>query len=362
MQPRRPGFRNGCPAPSAPDRVPEVTTEREGQVKTEYIRELDGVRAISILLVLATHLLPVGPSDWRLNHATGLMGMSLFFCLSGFLITRFLYAAPDRISDFMSRRVARIVPLMALYGFIVAVLWHGSWASYGAALGFFLNYADPLIMKGLSHLWSLCVEMHFYVGIALAVLAFGRRAFWLVPVVALVVLGLRIEAGAYDSIRTHHRVDEILTGSLLALFWLHQDRPDLSRLKPWIGRSFWIVLPLWLLSSHETGGWLNYLRPWFAMLLVGSVICMEEGQLRATLRIAPLAYIAKISYALYVWHPMTALGWMGEGSKETLYFVKRPISFAATFLLAHLSTHTFERYFTGLAKSRSLKKPAAAQP
>ena len=49
---------------------------------------LDGLRAISILLVLAAHMVPVGPSVLGLNYTVGAMGMSLFFALSGFLDSR----------------------------------------------------------------------------------------------------------------------------------------------------------------------------------------------------------------------------------------------------------------------------------
>lgn len=51
---------------------------------------LDGWRGISILLVLACHLLPLGPKPWQMNSAAGVMGMAIFFTLSGFLITSFL--------------------------------------------------------------------------------------------------------------------------------------------------------------------------------------------------------------------------------------------------------------------------------
>lgn len=84
---------------------PPATAPRD-----EHLAVLDGWRGISILLVLATHLLPLGPKAWRLNEMTGPMGMALFFTLSGFLITRFLQRDAGLI-DFLSRRLFRIVPL-----------------------------------------------------------------------------------------------------------------------------------------------------------------------------------------------------------------------------------------------------------
>src|SRR3954470_3931626 len=73
-------------------------------------RVLDGWRGISILLVLATHFLPLGPKAWNLNVTTGPLGMTLFFCLSGFLITNFLLRNSS-VVDFLIRRLCRILPL-----------------------------------------------------------------------------------------------------------------------------------------------------------------------------------------------------------------------------------------------------------
>lgn len=327
----------------------ETDTAVGKPAQQSYIPELDGVRAISILLVLAAHMLPVGPSYLQLNAASGLMGMSLFFCLSGFLITRFLHDSP-RIGDFLIRRIARIVPLLVLYAFIVAILIFGRWDTFAGVVSFVLNYSDNLFVAGVGHLWSICVEMHFYLLIALAVSVFGRRGFWLVPLAALVVLALRLEAHAYANIRTHLRIDEILSGSLLALFWINR-----ARLPSWIGavlaRSFLPVLLLWMLSSHVIGGPLNYFRPYFSACLVGSLLCMPDGVARHLCRGRLLKYIAAISYALYIWHPLTILGWMDDGSRWTVYLFKRPLSFILTFVLAHASTHTIERYFMRLARS-----------
>jgi peptidoglycan/LPS O-acetylase OafA/YrhL len=53
--------------------------------------------------------------------------------------------------------------------------------------------------------------------------------------------------------------------------------------------------------------------------------------------------VGAISYALYVIHPLTFQGWMNEGSPYNRYLFKRPISFALTFAVAHLSTFYWER-------------------
>ncbi len=86
--------------------------------ETPYIKSLDGVRAASILLVLAAHMLPLSPIVPDTNEMAGKWGMALFFCLSGYLITSMLYRKPD-VFPFMIKRVLRIAPAMWLYiGFV----------------------------------------------------------------------------------------------------------------------------------------------------------------------------------------------------------------------------------------------------
>ncbi len=329
------------------------------QAKISYLSELDGIRAFSILFVLAGHMLPVGPSQWQLNAVVGTTGMGLFFCLSGFLITRFLYERPE-IGVFLSRRIARILPLLVVYAFIFAVLIQKDWSMFLAAVFFYINYIDSILILGSNHLWSLCLEFHFYLSIGIAIWLFGKKGFWLVPIVALIVIALRIDAQAYISFRTHIRVDEILVGSMLALIWLNQSNRYAKIAISIFEKGFFVFALLLAIASHPEAGDINYLRPYFAMGVLGGAIFMKEGFVKKIFRLPILAYIAAISYALYVWHPMTVLGWFGEGSKIEIYFLKRPISFALTLALAHFSTHTFEKYFTDLArkKTSSGKKPA----
>ena len=71
---------------------------------------LDGWRAISILLVLGSRLLPLGPSSLELNSLAGAAGMAIFFCLSGFLIVTFLYQGMP-VPEFLRKRIPHVVPL-----------------------------------------------------------------------------------------------------------------------------------------------------------------------------------------------------------------------------------------------------------
>ena len=241
-----------------------------------HIAALDGVRAASIILVVLTHTAPLGPKALRLNEMTGLMGMSLFFCLSGFLIVSILYRNTDVVT-FLVRRVLRIVPAVLLYLVLVALIFGLSWRGFAECIFCVANYffegraGNP---APLSHLWSLSVEMHFYLAIALLALVMGRRCVWLVPPAALVITGLRIEAGALANINTHLRVDEILSGGTLALVSIHYGDRIRAFLTP--GKRTWgmilLATVLWAISCHFWAQEVMYLRPYFAALLVGVLV------------------------------------------------------------------------------------------
>lgn len=179
---------------------------------------LDGLRAISILLVLACHLLPLGPKGLQLNETAGPMGMSLFFALSGFLITSGLMRNPD-IHQFMLRRLARILPLAYAYTIIVFVIFSFDPRALLWTNLFAVNYLTQYLNALNGHFWSLCVEMQFYLAIALVVLVAGRKGLWVVWPACLAITLLRVNAGAYIALETHLRVDEILSGACVATLY-----------------------------------------------------------------------------------------------------------------------------------------------
>ncbi|HMC16023.1 MAG TPA: acyltransferase, partial [Albitalea sp.] len=157
--------------------------------KRDRLSVLDGWRGVSILLVLACHLLPLGPKPWQLNDTAGPMGMALFFTLSGFLITRFLLQH-DSVVDFLIRRFFRIVPLAWAY-MLVTLFLYGS-DHYASHLLFYVNGVPDQFMPSGGHLWSLCVEMQFYVSVALIVAVLGKRGLYLLPLACLAVTANRI--------------------------------------------------------------------------------------------------------------------------------------------------------------------------
>lgn len=322
----------------------------------QRISALDGIRAASILLVLAAHALPLGPGQWQLNAMSGLMGMSLFFSLSGFLIVTLLSRNADALTFFV-RRILRIIPAMLLYVLTMLILFGIGWRAVAENLLFVTNYfydgrGRGEIAAPMSHLWSLSVEVQFYLAIGLATLILGRRAIFLVPFALIAVTFVRIGAEAHFDIATHLRVDEILSGGTLALVWLYMRDGIQAWLKPaaiaW-GMLFVAVL-LWGLSCHVGGGWMLYARPYFSALLIGILIHTRFPVIHTLLESRLAAYIARISYALYIWHPLMLWGWMNEGTTAERYLLKRPVSLVLAFLAAHLSTFYWEERWQAFAR------------
>ena len=312
---------------------------------------LDGWRAVSILLVLACHMLPLGPKRWDLNNTAGLMGMALFFTLSGFLITSTLLRSPS-IPPFLIRRLARIVPLAWLATVVYLAIERVGFDYYWNTLGFTINYEHQYITHLTAPFWSLCVEVHFYAGVALLVGLLGLRGLLLLPLIGFAVTGLRVYYQTPVSIVTHLRVDEILAGATLALIWTD----ELGRVGRALKRILGVVpLPVWSVvycaSCHPIFGPLLYFRPYLAAALVGSTLFLP-GRLDRWLTSRPARYVAEISYALYIIHTATMTGWLGSGGTAVKY-AKRPLCFALTFGLAHLSTFYFERPWTVMGKRLS---------
>ena len=310
--------------------------KNKSEQRARSLPALDGLRAISICLVLATHLLPLGPKPLQLNWTTGAMGMSLFFILSGYLIIRTLRSST--IEEFVVKRLVRILPLAYLYLLVVFLLCGLSLHSLLFHAGFLVNYRQDQMIPVTEHLWSLCVEVHFYTFVALLAAIGGRKALVLVWPCCLAITAIRISQGAYIDVATHLRVDEILAGACVALLPVKQLRAGATPLLIWA-----LAAAAWAVSSHPDSGWLQYLRPYAAGVLLWATLSQPPNRLIAVLSGGILRYIAAISYALYIVHPLTAYGWWDEGSVWQKYLLKRPMCFAISFVAAHLSTFYWER-------------------
>jgi peptidoglycan/LPS O-acetylase OafA/YrhL len=313
---------------------------------TSRIQILDGWRALSILLVLAGHLLPLGPKSWNANWSAAATGMVLFFTLSGFLITRFLLARAD-VLDFLLRRSFRILPLAWLTIVVLTLVGGADLTTFLANFLFVANLPPPQLLEGGGHLWSLCVEMQFYVAVALLVGFFGRRGLYILPLICVAATMLRVWTGTYINIVTWLRVDEILAGATLALAYTRFGEMKWPRRLPSVTPI--ILLALLFASAHPATGALNYFRPYISAAVVGTsfFVCPPHMYRLFTSRAA--LYVAQTSYAVYVVHGVLGSTWLGTGDTLVRY-LKRPLLILTTFLAAHISTFYFEHAMIDLGK------------
>lgn len=326
------------------------------KIATPRFPALDGWRGISILLVLAGHLFPLGPKSLNLNEAIPALGMAIFFTLSGLLITTTLLHRPS-VTEFLTRRLCRIVPLAWLFTVVALFLARAPVADYVRQMLFVSNLPPFWLTQYTGHLWSLSLEMQFYAAIALVFAIFGKRGLWCIPAVCMVVTANRIEHHELLSIVTSVRVDEILAGGTLALVCngrLPMIERFLRRMNPLM------LLPFAIAASNTLFGPLDYLRPYIVASMVGSTL-FHEGRVSDALKVKWLAYIASISFALYILHPMVGWGWLGEGTKAIKY-AKRIPALAAVFWLAHLSTFYFEDFWICKGKEWGKTRPLVPLP
>ncbi|CAL78544.1 putative acyltransferase; putative membrane protein [Bradyrhizobium sp. ORS 278] len=242
--------------PNGPSAAPSATATQAGF--SPAIPSLDGIRALSVLIVVLGHsglqtLIPGG------------FGVTIFFFLSGYLITTLMLSEYQRrgtidVPSFYARRVFRLMPpllisLAIAYGLTAAGLLAGGITMKGLAaqLLYFANYYglffDPgnTVPDGTGILWSLAVEEHFYIVYPLLMtLLLGaalrpRSIGVLLGIVCLGVLAWRIHlvhAPGFFSDRTYYasdtRIDSIAYGCILALMANPARQRPLSRAPSWI--------------------------------------------------------------------------------------------------------------------------------
>jgi peptidoglycan/LPS O-acetylase OafA/YrhL len=165
---------------------------------------------------------------------------------------------------------------------------------------------------------------------------------------------------AHVVINTYYRIDEILSGCILALIYHKRLGNNLVKAPAQMLVVQMALFALFVVSSHPDGGFMNYLRPYIAAAMVGSTLLNGRTFIAHVLNNRILFYIATISYALYVVHPLLAHTWLGSGDTIVKY-LKRPLLFAAIFITAHISTFYYEKWWIAFGKTLS-RKVAGRQP
>jgi peptidoglycan/LPS O-acetylase OafA/YrhL len=343
------------------------------------IPQLDGLRALAILMVFAGHAFHI-PLLWT--------GVDLFFVLSGYLITGILLrlkeqpAAAKYFAPFYKRRARRILPPYFVFliaaGLLFSLPWARGWYWY---IFFATNVPLALGQTGaaaLMPLWSLAVEEQFYLVWPWVVLCCSRESLRKAAV-ATVVLSPLIRAAATPLFSSHlpiycltiFRADTLAAGAFLAIAqaedgnWIVRRRH--AGLYALLGAGMLLVL-LGLRPEFRTSAnsilFNSVGYSLTAIAFAGTltyVLALERGIVYEVLTCKASRYLGRISYTFYLYH-LAIL-------EKTATYVSSPlaravIGFVLTFAVAAVSWHWLESRILNLSLASWEKRvlPAFNQP
>lgn len=295
-----------------------------------YRKDVEGIRGLAVLMVVFYHL--------RVPYvSSGLLGVDIFFVISGFLITSIIFTDIEKnsfsIKSFYLSRMRRILPALLLMLFStsivsVIILPPRDLVHYSSSLlaslmsisniyfwkivpvGYFSYFANRI---PLLHTWSLGVEEQFYIFwpfFLLVVVRFfsKRRIFLVCSIIAFCSLlsTFFLWHSGYDGAAFYcplFRAFELLAGCLFALY--RQKIPTLPKIFGHIFSSFGLVLIILVGCFVKPNN--SFSGLWEAVICFGTVLLIYTGErdktLASKLLCSPvLTFFGLISYSLYLWH------------------------------------------------------------
>ena len=368
-----------------------------------HLPGLDGLRGVAVLLVMAVHFLGDATAQtmvqrWVVKVASyGLVGVDLFFVLSGFLITGLLVESKGQsryFQNFYARRTLRIFPL---YYFVLAGLFivlpklttpsplletaqvHQVWLWTYLSNFYVAATASWESLTYVSHFWSLAIEEQFYLLWPLVVFTCSRQTLERICLGVIVFgLGLRIALALNGvselsiSVLTPCRVDTLCVGAFLAIR-LRQ----LGAFKAWVDKSgraalflaallFAVILfgAMTKFAPEMLHQVLHQVRNSLYALLFGAMILValkpRSNVVARTLQAPLLRFFGKYSYGLYVYHGLLtwamiefhAEAWLDAalGNHTLTMAARAAIGVAISLAVAMLSYHCMEKRFLALKR------------
>jgi len=341
---------------------------------SRYMAGIDGLRALAVLAVIMYHL----NDDWAPG---GLLGVGIFFVLSGYLITDLLIAQWNQherldMKDFWLRRARRLLPALLILLAIVAawvvcfkpahlpsmqgdvpaaVLYVSNWWLIFQDVSYFEKFGPP---SPFGHLWSLAVEEQFYLLwpllLALGLRFVKRRG----PLAGFTLLAAALSAGAMawmyepglDPSRVYYgtdtRVFALLIGAALAMVWPSRKlAPTISRTgRISIDLVGSIGLAILLLAVWKTNQYDEFLYRGGLVLLsvisaaVVAVLAHPASTLARWMGCKPLKWLGVRSYGIYLWHyPIIVLTGPGAGQTDAFSVERAILQVFACLVIAALS-------------------------
>lgn len=327
---------------------------------------LDGLRALSIVLVILYHCAHTeGFPDIALFKAiarTGVIGVQVFFVISGFLITWLLLGEEEKtghisLKSFYFRRALRILP--PAFMFLAAVTVVANLRALPvtnrellASVLFFRNLS-PVDSKYTRHYWSLSIEEQFYLVWPLLLIWLPRRArLWVTAgLIGIEPVWRQVNTWLFGAAnvtwaRTDLRYSGLLVGALLALA-LKEPRlkAKLDRLLAF-GPGLFVVAGAALAALMLTplGEQPRAFRVdpelLHALLTVVMLAVLVEGRggvFSSLFELAPIRWVGRISYSLYLWQQLFCIESTGP------WFERFPLNVLASFALASASYYFIEQ-------------------
>ena len=281
----------------------------------QRIPSLDGLRAISITLVILSHLVKWKHVSLERIQTYGDLGVHVFFVLSGYLITSLLLREYDRSStvslrDFYIRRAFRIFPAAFVFLAVVVVLyWHQMrWYHVAAALLYVANMdmTRPWIF---GHLWSLSIEEQFYLLWPFAVKKWHRHR---TVILLCVFLATPIFRAALYAFKITQRTQQeaCQAHAAPACDWLSPGHLCTRAFRKSSGYLAIVMLLVAIFvpwfpatSPARTLFMLFAVRPLLHVSLAGLVLHVIQVPYRI-LNWSPVAWLGKISYSVYLWQEL----------------------------------------------------------
>jgi peptidoglycan/LPS O-acetylase OafA/YrhL len=306
--------------------APEQTASLRPAKQSGYIPSLDGWRAIAILWVIEGHCEAwnLGPFNNHWLRETPGRAVQLFFALSGYLICTRLLREEERfgsisLRSFYTRRVFRIQPAAMTYLAVLSLLMllgtlPHAWKSVLAAAAMVRNiFPQDSQSWETGHFWSLAVEEHFYLFLPGFLLLVKRYRTSALAILAVASLRWRLyettpQRLLHVSPIIYLRTDIVMGGILLgSVFALLMRKPEVLKLaKAWLhpyvallyAAAVFVRVEFHHGRMDET--WLVSVYP----ILIVSTALHPETLVTKFLELAPIRFLGRISYGLYLWQEL----------------------------------------------------------
>lgn len=352
--------------PAVPIHTPTTVSDA---LSEKYYPSLNGLRGISIIMVVLMHLSLSG-NYFYLTIFNGGLGVGIFFVLSGFLITTLCLKEQKQtgtllLKDFYVRRLLRIFPVAYLYILVVFLLnyfYHSpaAWFQYAGAICYILNFSyfrKNQNAPELNHMWSLAVEEQFYIIFPFILKKSYKAFFWSIIFIVVILPLICCVQEMYKPLSngvlyyfTHYfiKFQSIAVGCLLSMLafdkklnfkWLLQYKLTGNLI------AIFLILYLGFDQFYSVKSmFINLIISVLVAYIIITNIIPSTDFIYKFLNNRFLSLLGVLSYSVYIWQQMFVFG----SSKWPHWLVTYPSNLIFIIIVPCLSYFFYEKYFLKL--------------